>query len=259
MPPPLLPLPPTRQAPLSSPLFSSPSLPFLASARLPHGQFTAGRGGASSQPGQLRPHGGTGLGRKAAGVQVEVPSGALGAGVPKHWVGSGWAFSVQGATGRGRASPPGELGFLWVARLLEGEQVWWDHAVAVSPPSPPPQSCASSPVLAKEGPRLPCNREARSLMEKEGQVRRGAHFFLNVLPLSRILPWPMCRYFLFSLSRYTGGFRVAKLINSKTDAQSKFNLIIYIRAGSEMASEGSGWGATSPDDACEGPGGFERD
>lgn len=108
-------------------------------------------------------------------------------------------------------------------------------------PPPAPQSRASSPVLAKEGPRLPGNREAGSLMEKEGQGRRGAHFFLrHVLPLSRIHPWPMCRYSLFSLSRYTGGFRVAKLINSKTDAQSKFDLIIYIRAGSEIAGEGSG-------------------
>nr|XP_012635689.1 uncharacterized protein LOC105879754 [Microcebus murinus] len=45
-PPPLPLLPPARRAPLSSPSFSSPSLPCQAPARPPDGQFTARRGGA---------------------------------------------------------------------------------------------------------------------------------------------------------------------------------------------------------------------
>lgn len=78
------------------PSFLLPSLPFQAPARQPHGQLTAGRGGARSLPGQLRPRAGTGPGREAAGVQVGVPSGALRAG--------GVRLGFPGASAGGRGA-----------------------------------------------------------------------------------------------------------------------------------------------------------
>lgn len=63
-------------------------------------------------------------------------------------------------------------------------------------------------------------------MGKGRHVGRGAHFSLiNVLPLSRIPDWTMCRCSSFSLFSYTGGFRESKLINSNTG----FHLIVYIK------------------------------
>lgn len=63
-------------------------------------------------------------------------------------------------------------------------------------------------------------------MEPRGNALDGARgawiplSLINILPFSRIRDWPMCSTYSFSLSRYIGGFRATKQINSKTDARS---------------------------------------
>lgn len=107
------------------------SLPSQAPARLPHGQFTAGRSELPAGP--APPRAGTRRGREAQGAQVEVPSGAPGAGVRNPWKGSGSALTAAGRYGKGagHSSPSGPR-LLRVARLREGGQVRWDRPVAVS-------------------------------------------------------------------------------------------------------------------------------
>lgn len=109
-PPPLPFLPPARQAPLSSPPSSFSSLPFQAPARLPHGQFTARRGGAGRAPGRAssalrRDQSGTRGGGRPGG---RLFPRALGAGARNRWVGSGWAFTTAGSYRKGAGhAPPG--------------------------------------------------------------------------------------------------------------------------------------------------------
>lgn len=133
-----------------------------------------GGAGRGELPGrQAPPRAGTRPERQAAGVQVEVLSGALGAGVLNRWMGSGSSFSAAGCYRKGAGhSPTREHRLLWVAGLQEGEKVWWLS---------PPKAAPPAPRSPEEGPRLPL--EAANLMGKGGRVGRGAHFFLiNVLP-----------------------------------------------------------------------------